>query len=64
MQKQQRDEGIEYNWNGQIKNTIKFKKFDYDHYVELEISSEKMPLEIWATDAFGNDKELIWKAKH
>lgn len=64
LQKQQRDEGIEYNWNGQIKNTIKFKKFDYDHYVELEISSEKMPLEIWATDAFGNDKELIWKAKH
>lgn len=63
MQKQPRREGIVYNWNGQIKNTIKFKKYDYDHYVELEISSEKMPLEIWAMDVFGKNKELIWKAK-
>lgn len=55
--------GIVYNWNGQIKNTVKFKKFDYDHYVEIEISPTRMPLEIWATDMLGRNKELIWKAK-
>lgn len=44
------DKGLIFNQNGQIQNTISFRKFVYDHYEELEISWRNMPSEIWIAE--------------
>ncbi len=59
MQKSLRLNGILYDENGMIKNKIVFWKFDYDHYVNIEISPENIPSYIWISNSQGN--KLIWK---
>ena len=55
-----RYEGITYNENGLINNSIVFKRFDYDHYDKVEITIDNMPSEIWITDSIGTKEERIW----
>lgn len=55
-----RNEGITYNENGLINNSIVLKRFNYDHYDKIEISIDNMPSEIWITDSFGTKKNRIW----
>lgn len=61
MEKIQRSVGITYGWNGLIRNKIRFRKFDYDHFVEIEISPREMPTSIWSCDSQGNKLKLIWE---
>ena len=58
-----RREGITYNDNGLISNSIVLKKFNYDHYDRIEITIDNMPSEIWITDSIGTKKERIWPEK-
>ena len=60
MSKERRAQGLVFGGNGLIKNTIKFTKFDYDHYDSVEISRTRIPSEVWITDLFGNKKSKIW----
>lgn len=58
--KLRRDEGIVFDQNGLIENTIKFGKFDYDHYDYIEIDRRNIPSEIWTQDVFGRKKHKLW----
>lgn len=60
MDKQRRDKGLIFNQNGQIQNTIRFRKFVYDHYEELEISWRNMPSEIWIAETCNKKSKKIW----
>lgn len=60
FEKEPRNQGMIYNWNGLIRNRIRFKKLNYDHYERIELSSRNMPSKIWSTDAFGNKIKLLW----
>lgn len=62
FEKEPRNQGIEFTWNGLIRNSIWFKKFNYDHYDRIKISSRNMPSKIWSTDAFGNKIKLLWQS--
>ena len=62
MEKIRRVDGITYSWNGLIRNKILFRKFDYDHFVEVELSPKNMPSSIWSVDSQGNKNKLIWEA--
>lgn len=63
MRKERRYEGLIFDENGLIMNTITFKKFDYDHYETVEISRSSMPSAIWKTDLSGN-RNYIFEANN
>lgn len=63
MEKVHRETGLLYNGNGLICNKINFKKFSYDHYVNIELSRDCMPSEIWTSDVYGKKKKKIWPIK-
>lgn len=60
MAKQPRYKGLIFDRNGLITNSIHFKKFNYDHYEEVEISRKNMPSEIWIAGPFRKKGEKIW----
>ena len=60
MEKETRYQGLKFDGNGLIMNTIKMRKFDYDHYEIIEISRSNMPSQIWTTDNHNNKKGQIW----
>lgn len=62
MQKQNRYQGLIFDRNGLIANTVRFKKFDYDHYEEVELSRSNMPSAIWIAESFGEKGRKIWSA--
>lgn len=55
-----RNEGITYNENGLINNSLVLKRFNYDHYDKIELTIDNMPSEIWITDSIGRKKKRIW----
>lgn len=55
-----RNEGITYNENGLINNSIVLKRLNYDHYDKIELTIDNMPSEIWITDSTGRKKKRIW----
>lgn len=59
MRKERRYEGLKFNENGLIMNTITFKKYDYDHCETVEISRANMPSAIWKTDSSGKKDYLL-----
>lgn len=63
MQKEPRYEGLVFNENGSIMNTIIFKKLAYDGYESVEISRSNIPSEVWVSDTFGNRRSKIWPAE-
>lgn len=60
FEKEPRIQGIIFEWNGLIRNSIYFKKLNYGHYERVEISSKNMPSKVWSTDTFGNKIKLLW----
>lgn len=60
MSKKHRYEGLTFNENGLVVNTIVFTKFDYDHYETVEISRSNMPSEIWTSDLTGKKQCMLW----
>ena len=60
FEKEPRNQGIIFKWNGLIRNSIGFKKLNHDHYERVEISSKNMPSKVWSTDAFGKKIKLLW----
>ncbi len=59
-QKDERREGLMFDENGCITNTISFRKLQYDEYEVMEISRTNMPSELWATDYHGEKKKKLW----
>ena len=60
LKKETRTEGISYDIYGIIKTKIRFKKLEYDDYVEIIISPDNMPSALWMTDSCGNKiKQLL-----
>ena len=59
MRKERRYEGLIFDENGLIMNTITFKKFDYDHFETVEISRSNMPSALWETDLSGNKNYIL-----
>ena len=59
MEKETRHQGLKFDKNGLITNTLKFKKSDFDH-CEVEISRTNMPSEIWVTGSFEKKTTKIW----
>lgn len=59
MEKERRMTGIIFDKYGQTENEIRFTKFDYDHYVTVEVSKKHMPEQIWEHDVNGKDKKRI-----
>ena len=55
-----RNEGIMFNNNGQIRNTIIFTKYEYDHYEEIEISNGKLPTSIWVINTYGEKVKKVF----
>ena len=60
MDKQRRDKGLIFNQNGQIQNTVIFRKFVYDHYEQIEVSWSNMPSEIWISEISNKKSKKIW----
>ena len=49
-----------FNNNGQIRNTIIFTKYEYDHYEEIEISNGKLPTSIWVINTYGEKVKKVF----
>lgn len=60
MDKQRRKKGLTFNQNGQIQNTVQFRKFVYDHYEQVEVSWKNMPSEIWIAETYNKKSKKIW----
>lgn len=58
--KDERREGLRFNKNGCITNTISFRKLQYDEYEVIKISRTNMPSELWTTDFHGGKKDRLW----
>lgn len=59
MRKERRYEGLIFDENGLIVNTITFKNSDYDYYETVEISRSNMPPAIWGTDLSGKKDFIV-----
>lgn len=60
MSIRRREKGLSYNLYGMVNNTIEFEKYDYDHYVTVEIGPRNMPTSIWEEDLHGKRTTRVW----
>lgn len=60
MRKEPRNKGLEFDKNGQIKNTLVFKRLEYDCYETVEISRIGMPTKLWVTNPSNKIKKKLW----
>ncbi len=61
MSMRRREKGLNYNLDGMVTNTIEFEKYEYDHYVTIEIGPRNMPTAIWKEDLYENRISQIWQ---
>lgn len=55
-----REKGLTFNADGQITNSLTFKRFDYDHCDTIDLSRGNMPSEVWVSDVYEKKHEKIW----
>ena len=60
MQLTHRAEGVFSDRQGIIKNGLHFRRYDYDHWDEIVITKERVPISIWKSDIHGNKVEKVW----
>ena len=58
-----RTEGLKFDKNGCVTNTIEFYKYNYydDRKTSKKISRTRIPSEVWIEDRFGNkERKITW----